>query len=366
MSNINRRDYLKGMAATAGVIAASKLEVFGQRSRRRGRRQATRKSEDVRPGVVPSPDPSIVNWKITPNRPSSTEFVTAIFSGLMGFSYDPQADEGRVGFHGHAGHKLTVRVHRVSDCSKPPEKQPLSTTVTRAKHITLKVIPDWNRPVDYFENDPKLPFDRLNGDLRDFRWLPDLEGADFYPEGYDKYKDHFKTWLHVKNATFYTYLRGSSRFNLVTRKTNSSPWLLLKHFGHVARYMAAAIDVSNANQSVMLQIDDNPPFRFDNDGNEKYQIVFINECDSCPPAAPCGNEETRWNDFHHARDVMKLPGGRLKIGLKLDPSPPINPVYPVPPLFCELPHVSSADPCNIARATDEAPCMGAGYGNDRL
>ncbi|HSS22241.1 MAG TPA: hypothetical protein VLL54_19375 [Pyrinomonadaceae bacterium] len=347
MTTINRRDYLKKMAVGAAAIAGSKLDVFAQRARRRRRR---------RPETpTPKParrDPSILNWSITQTRPSPDAFVTAIFAGLMGFTYDPQSPgQGKVGFHGHEDHNLIVKIYRIEGgvCTLNPQ-QPQATN----KKITLGVMPTSNQPVNYYEYNPGVPLDRFAGDAYDFRWLPDLDGPDFYPDNYDAHSDHFKRWLYVKNATFYTRMRTNSKFNLVTQDSDlTKPNALIKPFGYVARYMAAAIELPADGEYVALKVDSNPAIELRPAPGVKYQIVFSNECGICPPPSQAeleGNDERLRSDFHYARKVLKLPGSRVKIALKLDGLPASS----SPQDFCRI--------GIVIRNTDAAPCMGAGYG----
>ncbi|HKP47517.1 MAG TPA: hypothetical protein VJT50_13035 [Pyrinomonadaceae bacterium] len=341
MSKINRRDYLKGMAASAGVMAASKLEVFDQRSR--GKLKRGRPREQRRKAVE-------LNWNITEKRPDPHAFVTVIFSGLMGFAYESGDDTGIVGFHrGNGDHKLIVKVYRYP-CGDPLKE----VDVNNEDEMTLAVVPESNRRVAYFENDPFDQFNRLTGDPNDFRWLPDLDSRDFYEEGYDIDKNKYHNRLRVKNATFYTRLRTNSTFDLVTPDGQ-----IIRSFGHVARYMAAAIERHLFDKRVLLTIG-RMEIPLEPGGGAKYQVLFSNECDSCEPH-PVGDltnkDETKRNDFHFARDVMNIPSDHVKIGLKINQ--PLRATDP--PDICGLPMRVRDN-----RSSDEAPCMGAGYGNDRL
>jgi hypothetical protein len=273
-------------------------------------------------------------------------FVTAIFAGLMGFSYDAQRQEGRVGFHpGNSHHSLTVYVFQIdSGGSCSPIGDPIRTV---RREITLQARPASTVPVKYYQFPG--PFNRFDGDPYDFRWLPDLDGEDFYPESYAKH-GHFTRFLRVKNATFYTRMRTNSTFNLVTQPDNVTPNRLIRHFGHVARYMAAAMPLPTGAQDVALQIDSQPAIPLPASSNVRYQILFENECDNCVnPSGDIliGTDETKRNDFHYARKALMMPGARLNIGLKLREEH-----APDDPDFCMGAH----------RVTDPAPCMGAGYG----
>lgn len=343
MSNINRRDYLKGIAATAGVIAGSKLDAFAQGSRHsRGKR---------RNQIVATNEPKPANalaWKITDSEPSPDAFVTAIFDGLMGFGYDERSDIGEVAFY-RSNHKLTVRVYNASSCQQI--REPL-VVLPSIKDLSLAIEPSSPTPVNYFQ---KGPFDRWDvGHANDFRWLPDLDGPLLYGDRLPRITGHYATKLSVKNATFYTLLRTASTFNLVTPDEQ-----IVHPFGHVAKFMAAAIELAPGNTGATLRIGAQT-IPLPAAGGVKYQVYFSNECTrSCPSDVNSSSEEKR-NHFHLARKALDIPANRLKIGLKIkDPGSSAQPAWLCHPLVIAM-HGKHLF------ATDEAPCMGAGYSNDRL
>lgn len=186
MSDWNRREYLKTMAMSIGAVAGSQLPVFGQRSRRKAQPGPSKKSSQQRESTRRR-DPGILHWNVTEEKPTGDEFVTVIFGGLTGFAYDSDTDEGKVGFHGgHSNsHKLVAKIYyNYPTCTEHTEQPKI---LDSTKNIYLRVLPDSTQPVHYFEKDPMKPFDRLSGDAYDFRWLPDLDGSDFYPENYGKH-----------------------------------------------------------------------------------------------------------------------------------------------------------------------------------
>lgn len=212
------------------------------------------------------------------------------------------------------------------------------------------MLPNSNQPVAYFEQDPDRQFNRTNDHPYDFRWLPDFDSCDFYPESPERHQDHYHTWMHVKNGTFYTRMLTNSTFNLVDGANG-----FLQHFGRVPRLMATAIKQSGG-QFVSLQIGTQTPVPLEKNGNAKYQIVVSNECEeSCLVHDPHSSNEIMRNDFHFARKVLRLPSNRVEKGLKIwerrGPS--------------DITNVCGSHQLHID-ASDEAPCMGAGYGNDRL
>lgn len=144
-------------------------------------------------------------------------------------------------------------------------------------------------------------------------------------------------------------MRTNSTFNLVTQPNDpTAPNAIIEHFGYVARFMAAAMQVEKEGQYVELRVDNQAPIILRPDGQVNYQVVFSNECTACSSPILDSRDETKRNDFHFARKILRLPIGRLRIGLKID-----SQVDPGDPDFC---------PSLVARATDESPCMGGGYG----
>jgi hypothetical protein len=347
MAKIDRRDYLKKMGAGVGVLAGTKLDLVAPGSKHKQKR--TKKSSLIKhPGTQ-----GILVWPITHTPPSLNPFVTAIFSGLAGFSYDKHSGEGIVGFHpGNGDHKLDIKIYRKPGCEAKFMNchQEFPPTLPRnIETMKLSVVGNSGRSPDYFQTVDD-PFDRKTGHDHDFRWLPDLDSADFYPEGYAKNK-HFTAMLRVTSGTFYTRVKTNSTFKLVNADNN----LELRSFGHVAMYMALAIDVGG-NDYVALEVNNETPIKLCPESGVTYQIVFANICSN--NGAPCrrvldSDDETQRNDFHFSRKVLKLPSDRIKYALRIDEQAMVGAKSD----FC---------PDEIARNTDEAPCMGSGYGQDNV
>ena len=110
----------------------------------------------------------------------------------------------------------------------------------------------------------------------DFRWLPDLHSFDFYPEGYELNRVTGPR-LAVHAGTFYTRTRSKSTFKLVNAGLIGCDDELYD-FGHIALNLATAITAPS--NVLLLDTNDDPLYTFET-GN-KYQIVFKNECESCP------------------------------------------------------------------------------------
>lgn len=339
MTKMNRRDYLIGMGAAAGAMASlPAIPVLGQPEI-----SAHVEAAHSGPNLVPQAD--LLRWVTTSTSPSPDAFVTAIFWGLMGFCYKTASGAPAVEVGVHPGgnhHNFTVTVFKIVG-STPTEI--CRARPSNIKRMRLRVVGQASPPT-VFQKDP---FNRETGDPLDFRWLPDLDGLGFYPEPYGKNK-HFGPRLFVENGVFYTRMPTNSRFKLVRAENHLSS---LGEFGHVARFMAAAIEVQN-NDYVSFEIDDLDPCELRQERDVKYQIIFKNECHhaSCPSDSTINDpDETKRNHFHYMRKVLKLSNDRIKYALKI--SERVSPAA-----------LNFIDPDRDEKAfvTDEAPCAGAAFG----
>ena len=138
--------------------------------------------------------------------------------------------------------------------------------------------------------------------------------------------------------------------------------------GHVAHVMAVAIPLNSGESVSIEQRDkDNKPLGSAYSVAPKpgtiREVQFRSLCghDDCSDPEPCedADEEAR-NDFHFMRKALKLPGGlpKYSIALAADADHPSN----CPNV--RLTKRTDGDYCgaDMHRATDEAPCAGAGYG----
>ncbi len=337
MTKMNRRDYLIKMSAGAGaIVAASELDIFAQRNRR-GRRRPMQKQRSA----IHRATSGNLRWPITNTPPPATSFITVIFGGLMGFCYnsvDYSWPACEIGFHPGGGqHKKDFKIYRID----PSGNCTLYSTLPTNKDMSLKVSSQPKGPQFYETDDPF--FDRIKGDAQDFRWMPDLHGPDFYPEGY-KLKNVYNNRLAIYDGTFYTWLKTNSKFRLADKNHGNAE---IRKYGYVAMYMAAAIDAVNNNDG-LLEIDHGTNIPLPWGANVRYQILLRNECMSCSPEINNPNEERR-NDFHFNRKVLNIPSGRMQYAMWIDGKPEEGSELK----FCPDIH---------GRGSDEAPCMGSGYG----
>ena len=346
MRKINRRDYLLKMGVgAAALVAGSELPVLGQRkgtpSNRRQNQTAGARS------AIRTP---FLKWPVTDDPPNRKAFITVVYAGLSCFVYndrDPDNKFVHVAFHhGNGGHKLQIQVYKdppdnVADCMDPeiiPSKNSDRLSFSGLTAGTANVFQADSKYFDRNTTDDKYKYD--------FRWMPDLHSPDFYPEAYGL-RGVTGARLAVPAGTFYTRVRTKSTFWLVDRRDCN---VEIRDYGHIALYMATAIETAN---NVALVAQSGPPlYKFEHP--HKYQLVFYNECERCSPdPTDCDDEEKR-NDFHYNRDVVRVPAlGRLKYSLKVKDRCAGDDC--ADPDFCIRFH-------GAHRLNDEAPCSGTGYG----
>ena len=357
MTKMNRRDYLKEMAIGAGVVAGVAQELFAGPQKRRSRRKRNGRQSTNRTSGRGVSRTQFQDWPDTQKEPSMDAPVSLIFDGLMGFFYNAKSKACDIGFHSGKGNHMTgLRVWEIETTTTPTRTcKPIyafSPLPDEVDHIDLGIeVAD--PLVDFFEdNQPMDPY-RKTGNPKDFRWLLDLDGSDFYPKNYDK-KKKFKRTLTVRQGTFYTRMITESTFLRVDLdQENNNP----KPMGRMPLFMAAAIAPSD-NQYVSLKLQKKVSAqKLETIGEVNlykkvgsiYEIQFLNHCDSCVAPKPHSSHEEERNDFHFMRKVLNLPGSEPEYGIKID----VEVIKDITPNFCSRIHY---------RVSDPAPCMGAGYG----
>jgi hypothetical protein len=341
---MDRRNYLLRMGTgAAGIIGASVSNIFGQESKKTQQSKKTN-SQNIRTRAPARnlKTGGVLKWPVTNTLPSQTAFVTGFFAGLIGFCYDDTNSGDRfidVGFHpGAGGHRFEIFIYRKmgSRCNLVKQYTPRSRSLEFGLRSSGPGPNVFQTSGSFDRNRTGNPYDY------DFRWLPDLDGADFYPENYQK-NARYPIRLKVTHGTFYTRMHTLSTFKLVDADSQDCE-TEFRDLGHVALYMAVAIDTQS---TVFLTEAD--PLQWAQ--GVSYHVVFKNECDGCRFDVNDCNEAKR-NDFHFSRKVVKVPNNRLKYGLRLKLQGCSGAECP-PPDFCYP---------EAHRLTDEAPCMGSGFG----
>lgn len=341
MTKMNRRDYLLRMGATAGAIAsANKLNIFAQQHHEVAE-SASAMQDQPRGGKVDTSkifkQPGLRNFDLL-----STESVKLIFSGLMAFT--PGAGQCVVGFHNRENtkhrHHLRIKIFRKEgdSCSlMEPEIH-----VSPQTNLKLEVsMPDVLN-VHYFQP-PELP-DGSRHD-NDFRWVPNLEGIDWYNRPLTKRSGAYSPTMVIDNGLFYTLQKTASTFR---RQTEDGSHVL--DVGSVANYIGTNIYLK-AGGSVKLTVGPRA-FPLPQVTGVRYEIQFHNHCWHKAKGKDCQGEfkpyhltnKTERNDFYMNYEALQSP-----------PSPEYLLVIaqrgsPTTPAICRGPRVS-----------DESPCSGAGY-----
>jgi len=339
VKKINRRDYLWRIGSgAAGLIGASQLNVFGQKKKKPA-------AKNLR---MPAPARNaqtggVLKWPVTPDLPSRTPFVTGFFAGLFGFCYDDTNSGDRfidVGIHpGAGGHEFEILIYRKTgpDCVLVKKYKPRSNDLEFGLRTSGPGPSVFQTDGPFDRNRTGTPYDY------DFRWLPDLDSADFYPENYQKFS-RYRTKIKVTHGTFYTRMHTLSTFKLVDADRRDCD-TEIRDFGHVALYMAVAIDTQNTG--FLTEAD---PLQWAQ--GVTYHVVFRNDCRSSHfTVDDCDNEANR-NDFHFNRKVVKVPSARMNYGLRLKQQGCSGDACPRPDFCFPEEH----------RLGDEAPCMGSGFG----
>ena len=341
MKKMNRRDYLLQMGAgVVGVMGSAPLDVLAESLKPSARERTSAQTADLL-------------WKPTDVFPTNAK-VTVVFGGLFGFFYNSGTGNCEAGSHkggGNHRHRLMVEVwerNSTSGACKRLFSTQNATLPNPTRNLKIEIVGRATSDVNFYQVGA---YDRTKLNDHDFRWLPDLDSDDFYPDNPPKQSGKFHIKSIVRHGTIYTYQKTNSTFTRVDppdRPVNQMD------FYNVAEYMAAGIQPT-ANEDVSLQIDNDRPVVLKNIAGSNYEITIINHCyksdtsqEQCKYQPNHPTNEMERNHFHFMRKVLQLPGGKKRYGLKVKDGKPSS-----PPSFCSK---------IMKQITDEAPCMGSGFG----
>jgi hypothetical protein len=196
----------------------------------------------------------------------------------------------------------------------------------------------------------RTPFKRedLQGDDKDFQWLLDLEAPPFATGKQHRKEDKFSTQLTVGNGTFYTYKHTGSTFYYINskgKKHKNSKGKKVK-LGYVPKVMAVDIPLQNG-ECLSFKLGANDVLSDPICGGQKHEIFFLNEYDL--PCSDKHNKKCLENDFGMVFDAFEnYTAFDLLLDQDHDNGPTNDLCIPLP--------------AAVARLTDEAPCMGGGFG----
>lgn len=204
---------------------------------------------------------------------NDTKTITIVFRGLMVFHFDDRVgDKARfceVGFLPAEGHQLRIN------------------TMRNHNEIASENLKPADAIWELYTKDPKgisihtdgQPFTRLtHSDERDFRWLVDLEGPEFYNEDLTNQVNTsiLMPVLHIPSGELYTSDR--SKHNLQRAKGDGEA----EEFGKIAVDTGCDITTEGDEVTLVNRDSDEAIFTFKAEPNTTYEIV------NTPPGPPSG------------------------------------------------------------------------------
>jgi hypothetical protein len=338
MTEMNRRDYLKRLGLTSAVVMGTNhlasLRTIASTSNDDDSQRLSGNYDSSNPKEANTVEALVGNWP-TGSKPDPSVFgVKLIFAGMCIFGY--KGNEAHVVFHrGNTNmHKMKIIVsekgtectdiYSISDGSQPADIRTLEVGIkSKPSNVNFFLGADFKRE------------DNI-GDELDFRWLIDLEGRDGYMKELRKTDQKFSAKMKVKHGTLYTYQRTNATFDAQNGPFSG------RHFGHIAKIMAANIPRLSDGESVYLDINgvNVLPYPLTNRG--QYEIYFFNEPETATD-----------NDFDMVFDAFQLaPREKFKLVRVTRGSEEST-----RGLCHDLPLEK--------KVTDEAPCMGGAFSSGK-
>jgi hypothetical protein len=262
--------------------------------------------------------------------------LTIIFRGLMAFRRDHEEQTFAVGILPAPEHEFTVQVLKKS-------QQGISTysiPVNVSKGDTWLVqVPAQRNGVSYYQNGV---FDRQKGvgDIRDFRWLIDLEGKEFY--GHKLAVDRRQMGVEVKFSSGEFYTKTTTL--PLQRKVGSKTF---EYFGRIAQEIATDVFLEDGDFVLTSQASGREILRLQQEPDTTYELVFEN----APP--PTQHVPMGANHFQYYYGFFPMPKSQWYEFRVVRPG-----LAQIDLNGRNLNLVEFAHP----PSNNEAPCGGVGYG----
>ena len=262
--------------------------------------------------------------------------LTIIFRGLMAFRRDHEEQSFAVGILPAPEHEFTIQVLEKS----PQGISSYSIPMNVAKGDTWWVeMPAQRKGVSYYQNGV---FDRQNGvgDIRDFRWLIDLEGKEFYGHRLATNRQHMAVEVKFSSGEFYTKTTTSP----LQRRMGGNTF---EYFGRVAQEIATDVFPEDGDFVLTSQATGKEILRLQEKPDTTYELVFEN----APP--PTHHVPMGANHFQYYYGFFPMPKSQwyeLRV---------------VPSAFAQTDLRSrNLNLVEFAHApsSNDSPCGGAGYG----
>lgn len=329
MNKMNRRNYLKGMGAAAGVIAGTDLNVLAQRP-----------EEAVASTTAAARESNLL----------STSDVTLVFHGLMGIWQDPANGQWTVGFHskktGNHEHQLMVTAYKITNttppCTQLGDTTPAKAIVLPGEPLLLEVMnPRILDGVYFFQPPPSGGRKHDN----DFSWIVDFESQDWYGPNHRPDTAVYDPRLVLTNGLFYTLSKTSSTFRRQQADGEDH-----RHLGNIAEWIGANIYLRTGGQ-VKLTLPKQPqPILFPQATGVRYEIHFMNTClkkgthDACTFKPFHPNKVERSDFYMHFDGIKPAPANELEL------------------VIAQGTRGDGPAICGESRASDESPCSAVGFG----
>jgi hypothetical protein len=335
MKKLNRRDYLTkfgtgvlAVGSASNLLGKTKPKLDPNMQTSAKKKRGTSGTTNARVAPVNKP---FERWPLTDVRPESPS-VFVYFWGLISFAYKGGGVAEAGIYSKDPAHKFELNVFE--DCTpKPtpsgnPQEGPFTLGIERRSPDTrfFRVPGDFNRK----SSAPHL--------RDDFRWLPDFESDEFYNQVIPIKSGYYTSRLLVNHGTFLTHLRTESKFDIAGgRKPNADV--------HWARIVVLQIALSD-QERVKLEIPGEQPIYFSK--GKQTEIYFRNQCYD-------GTSLCSHSDFHLNFEATTLsPRDRCRLNLKQR-----RPGLPTG--TCLESYTRKLGDTGLLN-TDDAPCMGGGYG----
>jgi hypothetical protein len=254
----------------------------------------------------------------------------------MAFRRDHEEQSFAVGILPAPEHEFTIQVLEKS----PQGISSYSIPMNVAKGDTWLVeIPAQRKGVSYYQNGV---FDRQNGvgDIRDFRWLIDLEGKEFYGHRLATNRQHMAVEVKFSSGEFYTKTTTSP----LQRRMGGNTF---EYFGRVAQEIATDVFLEDGDFVLTSQATGKEILRLQEKPDTTYELVFEN----APP--PTHHVPMGANHFQYYYGFFPMPKSQwyeLRV---------------VPSAFAQTDLRSrNLNLVEFAHApsSNDSPCGGAGYG----
>jgi len=229
----------------------------------------------------------------TTNLSSRGPSLTIIFRGLMALHQDQKEHSLAVAILRAPEHEFTVQVLEKSPQGISTYSIPMNQLMGSRNDTWLVEVPAQRNGVSYYQNGV---FDRQKGlgDVRDFRWLIDLEGKEFYGRRLATDRRHMGVEVKFSAGEFYT----KTTTRPLQRKLGAETFA---YFGRVAQEIATDVFLEEGDFVLTSQATGKEILRLQQKPDTTYELVFDNN----PP--PMQHPAMGANHFQYYYGFFPLP-----------------------------------------------------------